>query len=72
MHFAAKLVLTNQTLWLSRAANHALDKQAGVFGLHLPLLSAVRGFLKLASMLLGAMEKRGATVRQVVGRCWGM
>lgn len=38
---------------------------------HLPLLRAVRGLRLLSSMLLGAREKRGAMVRQLVGRRLG-
>ena len=38
----------------------------------LPLLSAVRGFRPFSSSPLGAIEKRGATVRQLVGKRLGM
>lgn len=38
---------------------------------HLPLLSAVSGFRPPRSIPLGAREKRGAMVRQLVGRRLG-
>lgn len=48
--------------WSSLTPRHLLS----------PLLSAVSGFRPFSSSPLGAMENRGATVRQLVGRRLGM
>lgn len=72
----AALYSLQMGLYVARgqAGSHPVLQSIALSSRHLPLplLSAVSGFRPFSSSVLGAIENRGATVRQLVGRRLGM